>query len=383
MTRTPRHAEIAGAGIAGLTMAAALGQRGWSVRVHERNDELREIGAGIAIWQNGLRALERIGVAEEIVGGADRIDHWQLRDERNRTLQDEWMLPGVLESYAVLRTDLHQALARRAREAGAEIATGSRVAAAEPGGVLVLEDGSRLHADLVVGADGVGSRVRDALGLAARVTDLGDGCGRHLIPRKPSDPRNRIVERWHGARRIGIVPCTEDQVYVYLCCPASDAAGCAQEASRETWAGTFPEFRDFIERIPDGGRWASFSDAVATRWSSGRVALIGDAAHAMSPNLGQAACLAMVNAVALAGMLDAIGDVPATLPAWERAQRPVTDQTQRFSRFYGWIGTHWPRPLLDLRSALVWGLAHSERMQARINVAARQVPQDGAPVAAR
>ena len=186
-----------GAGLSGLTAAAALGQAGWSVRVHERNDELRELGAGILIWENGIWALKQVGAFEDATRGTDFIKDWELRDEHNRTLQHEWMLPGVLESYAILRTQLHQALAKAAERVGAEIVTSSPVASANADGELILASGETCKADLVIGADGINSRVRESVGLVERVTDLRDGCGRHLIERKPSDIKDQIIERWN------------------------------------------------------------------------------------------------------------------------------------------------------------------------------------------
>ncbi len=92
----------------------------------------------------------------------------------------------------------------------------------------------------------------------------------------------------------------------------------------------------------------------------------------MSPNLGQAACLAMTNGYGLALMLEGQTDVPGGLLAWEARQRPVTDATQRYSRLYGRVGTRWPRPVADVRSALVWAAGRSKRWQERVNVAAHQ-----------
>lgn len=370
-----RHAEIAGAGLAGLTAAAALGKAGWSVRVHERNDELRELGAGILIWENGIWALKEVGAFEDATRGTDFVKDWELRDERNRTLQHEWMLPGVKESYAILRTQLHQALAKAAERAGAEIVTSSSVAGATTDGELILVSGERCKADLVIGADGINSKVRDSVGLVERVNDLRDGCGRHLIEREPSDIKDGILERWDGGRRIGIVPCTQDKIYIFLCCPASDAVGIEQESGDfSAWVESFPEFEHYISRIPPGGRWASFGDVRARKWSAGNVALIGDAAHSMSPNLGQAACVAMMNAVVLSYRLDEYSTMSAALAKWEETEREIIDRTQKYSRFYGWIGTHWPRYALPVRSALVWSLAHSKRAQAHINAAATYKP---------
>jgi 2-polyprenyl-6-methoxyphenol hydroxylase-like FAD-dependent oxidoreductase len=344
------------------------------VTLHERGDELREIGAGIFMWENGLQVLEELGIYEDAAGRGEAIGAWQLFDERNRKIQDEWMNPDGVRLITVLRTELHRALASAATRAGVEVITGSRVMGATGDGRLLLENGDARVADLVIGADGVNSAVRDSLGLARSVSSLHDGCGRHLIPRTGSDPRNRTLEYWKGARRVGIVPCTSEEVYVYLCCPEADNRGRAKPLDRASWIESFPNLVDVIERIPDAGRWASFSDSVCKSWRQGRVALLGDAAHAMSPNLGQGACVAMANARSLSHILDRNTDVASALVQWEHNERPVTDATQRYSRIYGRIGTAWPRQLLDLRSAVIWAAGRSKRVQKRVNVAATHVP---------
>jgi 2-polyprenyl-6-methoxyphenol hydroxylase-like FAD-dependent oxidoreductase len=100
------------------------------------------------------------------------------------------------------------------------------------------------------------------------------------------------------------------------------------------------------------------------------VAIIGDAAHAMSPNLGQGAGVAMQSGYVLAEEARHTTDIAGARRRWEARQRPVVDATQKFSRLYGRIGTRWPRPLLDLRSVLVWSVGRSAALQRRINVAA-------------
>ncbi len=361
--------EIAGAGLAGLSAAGAFARSGWKVRVHERGEQLREIGAGIFMWENGLRVLEAIGAFEGATAGGEPDEYWEIRDERERLLQSGWMMSGT-RLYTILRSTLHQALADVAVAAGAEIVLSSRVIRATPEGEIFLENGQKNRADLVIGADGVNSIVRDLLGLLKKNVDLMDGCGRYLIPRWPDDPVRKSLEYWKGGRRIGIVPASPDKVYIYLCCPAEDIEGKRSPVNRDTWIKSFPNLRRYIERVTDNGRWASFSDVTCKAWSRGRVAIIGDAAHAMSPNLGQGACVAMQTAYALSQELADTTDIPSTLMRWEKRLRPTVDATQRFSRFYGRVGTKWPTALLDVRSALIWAIGRSSTLQRKINAAA-------------
>jgi len=150
---TRRHAEIAGAGFAGLTAACALAQRGWSVRVHERAEKLRTTGAGIYIYENGLRVLEAVGAYEVAIAGANPEHRREVRDERDRLISvHQW--DANARAFSIVRQRVINALADTAARAGVEIVTNSAVVAARPDGELVLADGRRLKADLVIGADG-------------------------------------------------------------------------------------------------------------------------------------------------------------------------------------------------------------------------------------
>ena len=375
MGSSSRHVEIAGAGLVGLTAASVFARAGWTVRVHERSSELREIGAGIILWGNALRSLDRIGALETVRASGHRVENAELRDERHRVIQSEWLQNS--EMYAVMRRNLHKALADSAEKAGAEIVTNSIVSGASPDGVLHMADGRSLKADLIVGADGVHSRVRDSLNLARRIRNLGDGCGRYLIPRRPEDGDGRTIEEWHGGRRFGLVPCSPESTYIFLCCPASDREGIQQQPlNRSTWLREYPHFASQLDRIEENPdtRWAPFYDVQCVSWHRGRVAILGDAAHAMSPNLGQSVCVSMTNAIALSSALERIRDVEEAVAQWDASERSVADRVQRYSRFYGRLGTAWPRQLLPLRSGLVWSLGNSKTVQRRINFAAEYVP---------
>src|SRR5262245_39201734 len=190
-----RRAEVVGGGFAGLAAACALAQRGWRVRVHERADELRTAGAGINIYENGLRVLEALGVLEETIRDGARHLVRETRDEQDRLLSTHrWNI----RVYGVLRQRLIDALAAGARRAGVQILAGSEGVSASRDGQVVFSSEERTRADLVVAADGVNSRIRDGLGLTSYRRMLPDGAIRVLIPKAAREEAGdgRTIEYW-------------------------------------------------------------------------------------------------------------------------------------------------------------------------------------------
>ena len=163
------HAEVAGGGFAGLTIAIALVQRGWTVRVHERTAGMQADGAGIFLWENGLRALRALGVELTELVDTHEASHWEEHDEGGRLIgKRELPLPGGIRMVTLARRDLHGALLDVAREVGVSVLTNSAAVGADPPGELLLAGGERLGADVVIAADGIHSAVRDSLGVLER-----------------------------------------------------------------------------------------------------------------------------------------------------------------------------------------------------------------------
>jgi 2-polyprenyl-6-methoxyphenol hydroxylase-like FAD-dependent oxidoreductase len=357
-----RHAEIVGAGFAGLTAACALAQRGWRVRVHERARELRATGAGIYIYENGLRVLEAVGAYAAAVAGAPFAHTREVRDDRNRVISvHRWSGSRV---FSVVRQNVINALAVAARRAGAEIVTQSTVVAATPDGEIALANGGRARADLVIGADGTNSSLRDALGLLARRKPLPDGAIRLMIDKTEEERRasdgGTTIEYWSGSRRVLYTPCSASDIYIALTMLDADPVGKAVPIDRGAWKRSFPHLEGLIDRFGEAGRYDRFELIKLRRWSAGKVAMIGDAAHALPPNIGQGAGCGMMNALSLAVYLDRHGEIPAALAAWERNERPLTDHTQRVSVLLG-VPTTWP-PLLR---TLTLGLAGKSKWLVR------------------
>jgi len=345
-----RRAEIVGGGFAGLTAACALAQRGWSVRVHERAEELRTTGAGIYIYENGLRVLEAVGAYDAAVKGAPLAHTREVRDDRDRLISvHRWTGSRV---FSIVRQNVINALAAAAMKAGVEIVTNSTAVRSTPDGRLTLADGRSIKADLVVAADGCNSQLRDSLGLLAKRKYLVDGCTRLLIEKTAGERATtadakagaKTIEYWSGTRRLLYTPCSDAEIYIALTMLDADVAAKAVPVHAEIWKKAFPHLEALIDRLGGSARYDRFELINLTRWSAGCVAVVGDAAHALPPNIGQGGGCAMMNALSLAVHLERSKDVAEALEVWERRERPVTDHAQRISFFFG-LPTTWPPKL--------------------------------------
>ena len=327
------HAEIAGAGFAGLAAAIALRRRGWSVRVHEREAELRAFGAGIFIWENGQRALQAIGAYEDVARGAHKAPGYETR--RNGVCVSFEKINGsnpfLLQT--MTRQHLYSAIIASAQREGIDIFTRSEVIGALPEGVLNLVDGRNLEADLVIAADGVRSAVRDSLGLAVARHAYQDGIVRVLVDRAPfiGGDWEHVIDFWAfepRTLRILYAPCEDGKLYFAMMSPRDDKEASTLPVDPAVWGSVFPMLIPAIQTIGTRGRYDVYETTHLDRWSVGRVAIVGDAAHALPPTLAQGACLAMMNALSLAEIVTGGSDIATSLQRWEAQERPLTDHTQ-------------------------------------------------------
>lgn len=330
--------EIAGGGIAGLTTGLAFARKGWRVRVHEQDSELRILGAGIYIWENGLRVLDALGVLDAVIAGTIPAWRHEKRNQDGDVFAQSHIGPDF-RLYVPLRESLLAGLFKALIAAGGEVVFNSRAVSADPRGSLLFADGSRARADLVVAADGINSPIRDGLGLLRSRHAVDQFGYRVMIPREPAELTSEIgrahCENWNGSRRLLYAPCTDDFAYVQLTSLKSDEQANRVPIDRDFWRSLFPRLDWIIERIPDDGRGDWF-ELIRTRdWSSGSVVLIGDAASGQPPFLGQGGGCAMMSGFALAEAIDRTGDIIAGIAEWKRRERHFVEWVQRVSYWYG------------------------------------------------
>ena len=321
---TKRHAEIVGAGFAGLTAACALARRGWSVRVHERADRLRTTGAGIYIYENGLRVLEAVGAYEAAVKGAPFAHTREVRDDQNRTISThKWQGSRV---FSIVRQTVINALAESAtRPARRSSRTRRRLRRA-------AQAKSRCP---TAGAQGRSGHWRRRLELQGPRRPWPSGTAQAAGGRlhaaahsqEPEEERGQdgatTVEYWSGSRRVLYTPCSPTEVYIALTMLNSDDAAKAVPVDKAAWKRWFPHLDALIERLGDEGRYDRFEYIRLKRWAAGKAAVIGDAAHALPPNIGQGGGCAMMNALSMAVYLNRENDVPKALDMWERQRAPA------------------------------------------------------------
>jgi 2-polyprenyl-6-methoxyphenol hydroxylase-like FAD-dependent oxidoreductase len=378
-----RTALIAGGGIGGLSVATLLAQRGWQVRVLERGDGIREIGAGIYIKNNSIEVFEEMGVFDRLKPHGSALQWARVVDAQGKTIQIRDNHTGKARVWVFPRQALVETLYKAAVDAGVDVQTGRHVTGARIDGTLVMEDGREERADLIVGADGVHSAVRKTLAPESTYRALGTVINRYLLPDQELVESGVTLENWSGRRRIGITPCGADHTYVYQVSPANDPRAGALPNDIENWSAAFPHLRRAFEKFAEAEvLQAPYSIVSCKRWAHGRVALLGDAAHGMPPTLGQGAGITIINGRALVHFLDQHNSVEDAVGTWEQKVRFIADHTQRWALRYDYFSRQWPQQLWPLRDPIIWAFRNFPQLNRRMRIADRGLEVAGIPVGA-
>lgn len=344
MTSTKAHVLIAGGGIGGVAAALALLRRGFDVSVYEQAPELGEVGAGIQISPNGNRALNDLGVFESLRALSTRAARKDVRlwntgraypafefgAEAVRrygypylTVYRPDLLAVLVEAVRALKPD---AIVLNARASGYEKGADGRVA-------LLLADGRRIEGDLLIGADGVHSRIRGQMAGDMPAQFTGMVAWRAVIPteRLPERFHDPIANAWVGpqghvlqyplrkGKLVNFVGTVEREEWAE---EGWNVTGSRAECLRD-FEGWHEDIQTLIDAAPTLSKWALVARSIVPNWTDGPVALLGDACHPTLPLMAQGAVMAIEDAVVLGRCLEAIGPRPEALSRYGELRIPV------------------------------------------------------------
>jgi 2-polyprenyl-6-methoxyphenol hydroxylase-like FAD-dependent oxidoreductase len=336
---------IAGAGIGGLTLAVALQRRGVPVTILERETEMRLAGSGLALSPNAMVALGQLGVAESVERAGAAIAKSAILDSSGRPLGAEFDVATLAKELgapivALHRARLHDVLLQAAGPGIVRTGvTAVRYECSADHVTVICTDGTRMQADLLVGADGLRSAIRAQL--------IGDGdpvyagytSWRGVTPAGAVPMPRRMSESWGRGERFGIVEIGGEQIYWFAV--ANAPAGGQDDDVKQELLARFGSWHSpiatVIERTPATSilRTDITDRRPVTRWHDHRVVLLGDAAHPMTPNLGQGAGQAIEDAAVLDRCLAMTDNVDEAVARYEARRIARANGIVRGSRNLG------------------------------------------------
>jgi 2-polyprenyl-6-methoxyphenol hydroxylase-like FAD-dependent oxidoreductase len=344
---------ISGGGIGGLATAIGLRKAGFNVAVFEKASKLREEGAGLSLWSNAIRALEKLGLGKIVEGpdipeGNVGVYSWQgetLSAISMSELKRKFGRPLVV----VHRARLLEALLK---ELGGDVVHfDARLVKFEQTGKTVVAhfaNGRQIAGSALIGADGLHSVVRQQLFPYAQPYYAGYTAWRGIAPRVPLEIL--AGELWGYGARFGIVPMGKDQVYWFATSNTPEGADEGLERRKRTLLALFehwhPAIRDLLTATPEDAMLRNdiYDLKPLKHWSVGRVTLLGDAAHLMTPNLGQGACQALEDAAVLTACFCRTDNIAEALHQYERERIRRTSAIVTQSARTGKIA-QWENPL--------------------------------------
>lgn len=352
---------VVGGGIAGLMVAAGLRNRGVDCELVERAEEWAPVGAGIVLSVNAMAVLRGLALDEKLVHAGHVLGRGAITDATGRDLGSTDF--GTLEpefgpTVALHRAALHEILLAAAGPTPIALGTSVEHLASDSTGVDVrFTDGREDRFDLVIGADGLRSKVRSLVFEPRPIVYSGYTCWR-LVVRAPSETVH-MREMWGRGLRFGIVPIGSGRVYCFAVANAPHGQADPMEDRLARFRKRFSGFGGDVPAIlaslkhPDELIHNDLEELAEGPWSTGRVVLVGDAAHAMTPNMGQGAAMALEDAAMLVEALTNHATVDRALAEYESRRKPRVRWVQNQSRRIGRLGQLEWGPLCALRNAVL------------------------------
>lgn len=349
-----------------MCAAIALQQAGFEAEVYEAAPELKPVGAGVGLAANAMQGLQRLGVADEVVPRGRQLEALTIFDEHGGIISNMDTRPlsrkyGI-NNFVIHRPDLHDALAQRLQPGTLYLNKRcQRINKQDNQVQLYFTDGTTATADLLIAADGINSAIRQQLLPQSKPRYAGYTCWRGVIENPGVAINEKIsAETWAPQGRVGIAPLKGGKVYWYACINAPQNSEQMRRMRPTDLAEHFANLPPAVPAIlgatpPEQLIWGDIADLKPLqRFAHGRVLLLGDAAHATSPNMGQGACQAIEDAVVLGQCLQQEKSIEAALAKYERRRLARTAKVIRLSRLLGAV-SQWENPVLRGLRKLTFG----------------------------
>jgi 2-polyprenyl-6-methoxyphenol hydroxylase-like FAD-dependent oxidoreductase len=345
-----QRAIIIGGGIGGLCAAIALQQKGIEAKIFERVAELKEVGAGLSLWVNAIKALNKIGLTErlqalsipQISGGIKTSQGDLISTAMPEEVQKRF---GTALILMVHRAELHEALLEKLGKENLQLAADClRFEQDDEGVTAHFSDGQKVRGDFLIGADGINSVIRAQLFGASKPRYSGYTAWRAVTKFDSAFFKQGASESWGRGARFGMVPMSDERLYWFATKNASEGASDAAIGRKREVADCFRGWHEPIETlITATDEQAILRNDIYDReplqnWTKDRVTLLGDAAHPMTPNLGQGACQAIEDAVELADSVSKNHSVKAALKIYQARRLKRTNKIVMQSRRLGKMG---------------------------------------------
>ncbi|NDK56066.1 FAD-dependent monooxygenase [Pontibacter fetidus] len=348
---------VIGGGIGGLCAAIALQKQGIETLVYEAAPELKPVGAGVGLAANAMQGLARLGVADAVIARGKELEALTIFDEHDNiiTNQDTRLLSRKygISNFVIHRADLHDVLAQHLK-AGTLYLNKRCQNVSQLGDKITIDfaDGAQDSADLLIAADGINSIIRQQLLPHSKPRYAGYTCWRGVI-QNPGVELNTMIsaETWAPQGRVGMAPLPGNRIYWYACINAPEQSEQMRHMTPTQLAKHFTGVHAPVQLVlaatkPEELIWGDINDLKPLKkFVYNRIVLLGDAAHATTPNMGQGACQAIEDAVVLGQCLEQKPTIAEALASYEKRRLARTAKVVRLSRMLGWV-SQWENPLL-------------------------------------
>ena len=365
MGRSKRFAIIGG-GIGGLSLAIAMQRKGFHVTVYENTPVIKPLGAGLGLAANAVRAFTEIGISEDVLEAGSVLKKVSIKNQQGKVLAqtDSQKISrkyNVVNNFTIHRADLHDVLLRHLSEGSLQLGRGCVDFVQDKSSVkLTFQDGSISEADYVIACDGVHSLFRKKLLPKSKPRYAGYTCWRAVIDNVPAAvDLNETSETWGAGSRFGIAPLNNNRLYWFACVNAPENDQKKRSYGIKELSKHFGEFHSPIPEILEHTNdqqliWNDIIDIKPLkRFAFERILLMGDAAHATTPNMGQGACMAIEDAAILANTISDSQSVEQAFADFERKRIHRTTTIVNESWQLGRVAQWENRLLISLRNTLL------------------------------